>query len=250
MTDYDAIAHAYREAKGLPIKRYSEAFTFFQVLGSVRGLAVLDVACGDGYYTRAVKRQGAARVVGVDSSHIMITYAQGEEEAQPLGIEYVLGEAETMDISGAFDLVTAAYLLVHATTRDQLVAMCQAIARQLKPEGRFVALTINPHLALDQLAPVEQYQSGVTAQGPLRDGMPLDVTMLTAGGPVQIRDYYWSQGTYESALQQAGFGMVAWHAMRVSPEGFDTYGRAYWRDYLNNPQIVVLEAQKRQAAGR
>jgi 2-polyprenyl-3-methyl-5-hydroxy-6-metoxy-1,4-benzoquinol methylase len=250
MTDYDAIAHAYRETKRLPIKQYSEAFTFFQVLGSVRGLAVLDVACGDGYYTRAVKRQGASHVVGVDSSQMMITYAQREEEAHPLGIEYVLGEAETMDILGAFDLVTAAYLLVHATTRDQLAAMCQAIARQLNPEGRFVALTINPRLMLDQLPPVEQYRSGVTAPGPLREGMPLDVTMLTAGGPVQIRDYYWSQGTYESVLEQAGFSMVAWHAMRVSPEGFHTYGRSYWRDYLNNPLIVVLEAQKRQAVGR
>ena len=244
MTDYDAIAQAYRETKSLPIKQYSEAFTFFQVLESVHGLAVLDVACGDGYYTRAMKRQGASRVIGVDSSHMMITYAQHEEEAHPLGIEYVLDDAETMNILGAFDLVTAAYLLVHATTQHQLAAMCQAIGKQLKPGGRLVALTINPHLVLDQLPPVEQYQSGVTAQGPLRDGMPLDITMLTASGPVRIRDYYWSQGTYESVLHQAGFGMVGWHAMRVSAEGFHTYGRAYWQAYLNNPQIVVLEAQK------
>ena len=47
MTDYEAIAHVYRESKRLPIKQYSEEFTFFQVLGSVRGLAVLDVACGE-----------------------------------------------------------------------------------------------------------------------------------------------------------------------------------------------------------
>jgi len=77
----------------------------------------------------------------------MITYATREEEAHPLGIEYVLGEAETMDILGAFDLVTAAYLLVHATTRSQLAAMCQAIGKQLKSGGRFVALTINPQCA-------------------------------------------------------------------------------------------------------
>jgi toxoflavin synthase len=249
VTDYNAIAQAYRETKRLPIKQYSEAFTFFQVLGSVHGLAALDVACGDGYYTRALKRQGASRVMGVDSSHMMITYAQREEEAHPLGIEYVVGDAETMDILGAFDLVTAAYLLVHATTQHQLAAMCQAIRKQLKPRGRFVALTINPHLVLEQLPPVEQYQSGVTAQGPLREGMPLDITLLTTSGPVQIRDYYWSQETYEFVLQQAGFGRMAWHAMRVSAEGFHTYGRAYWQDYLNNPPIVVLEAQKCPAAG-
>ena len=249
MTDYNAIAQVYRETKRLPIKQYSEAFTFFQVLGSVHGLAALDVACGDGYYTRALKRQGASRVMGVDSSHMMITYAQREEEAHPLGIEYVVGDAETMDILGAFDLVTAAYLLVHATTQHQLAAMGQAIGKQLKPGGRFVALTINPHLVLEQLPPVEEYQSGVMAQGPLHEGMPLDITLLTTSGPVQIRDYYWSQETYESVLQQAGFRRMAWHAMRVSAEGFHTYGRAYWQDYLNNPPIVVLEAQKCPAAG-
>jgi hypothetical protein len=51
VTDYNVIAQAYRETKSLPIKQYSEAFTFFQVLESVHGLAVLDVACGDGYST-------------------------------------------------------------------------------------------------------------------------------------------------------------------------------------------------------
>jgi toxoflavin synthase len=103
MTNYNAIAQVYRKTKSLPIKQYSEAFTFFQVLKSVYSLAVLDVARGDGYYTRAMKRQGASRVIGVDSSHMMITYAQREEEAHPLGIEYVLGDAETMDSLGAFD---------------------------------------------------------------------------------------------------------------------------------------------------
>jgi 2-polyprenyl-3-methyl-5-hydroxy-6-metoxy-1,4-benzoquinol methylase len=244
VTDYNAIAHTYREAKSLPIRQYSEAFTFFQVLGAVDGLVVLDVACGDGYYTRALKRHGASRVLGVDSSHRMITYATREEEAHPLGIEYVLGEAETMDILGAFDLVTAAYLLVHATTRFQLAAMCQAIGKQLKPGGRFVALTINPHLMIDQLPRIEQYRSGVTVHGPLYEGAPLDITMLTASGPVHIRDYYWSQETYEDVLHQAGFGRIAWHAMRVSAEGLHAYGSAYWHDYLTHPHIVVLEAQK------
>jgi 2-polyprenyl-3-methyl-5-hydroxy-6-metoxy-1,4-benzoquinol methylase len=118
VTDYDAIAHVYRETKRLPIKQYSEGFTLLQVLGSLRGLAVLDVACGDGYYTRAMKCQGAARVMGVDSSPTMITYATREEATHPLGIAYVIGEVEAMDRLGAFDLVIAAYLLVHATSRD------------------------------------------------------------------------------------------------------------------------------------
>jgi ubiquinone/menaquinone biosynthesis C-methylase UbiE len=244
MTDYDAIAHAYRETKSLPIKRYSEEFTWFQVLGSVHGLAVLDVACGDGYYTRAMKRRGPCRILGIDSSPTMIAYAAGEEKANPLGIGYVVGQAETMDVLGVFDLVTAAYLLVHADSRARLSAMCQAIVKQLRPGGRFVGLTINPQLVPARLPRVEQYHSGVTVQGPLRDGGPLDVTMLIAGAPLHLRNYYWSRETYESVLHQAGFHRIVWHAMQVSPEGFEPYGKTYWQDYLDQPHIVVLEAKR------
>ena len=113
-----------------------------------------------------------------------------------------------MDVLGVFDVVTAAYLLVHVTSRDQLAAMCQAVVRQLKPGGRFVALTINPQLVPAQLPRVEHYGSGVTVQGPLHDGAPLDVMMLTASGPLRLRDYYWSQNTYESVLHQAGFDRI------------------------------------------
>jgi hypothetical protein len=109
--------------------------------------------------------------------------------------------------------------------------------------GRFVALTINPRLVPDQLPRVEHYHSGVTVPGPLREGGPLDVTMLTASGPLHLRDYYWSQETYETVLYQAGFDRIVWHAMQVSAEGFETYGSAYWQAYLNHPHIVVLEAQ-------
>jgi hypothetical protein len=43
-------------------------------------------------------------------------------------------------------------------------------------------------------------------------------------------------------LHQAGFDSIAWHAMQVSAEGFETYGHAYWHAYLTHPHIVVLEA--------
>jgi hypothetical protein len=130
-----------------------------------------------------------------------------------------------------------------STSRDQLATMCQAVVKQLKPGGGFVALTINPQLVPDQLPRVEHYRSGVTVRGPLYEGAPLDVTMLTASGPLHLCDYYWSQATYESVLRQAGFDTIIWHAMQVSAEGFETHGSAYWQAYLTRPHIVVLEAQ-------
>ena len=53
----------------------------------VRDLAVLDLGCGQGYFSRELARQGA-RVVGVDISEQLIAYARIHEKQYPLGIEY------------------------------------------------------------------------------------------------------------------------------------------------------------------
>ena len=50
--EYDAIAAAYQDSKQLPFREYVERYTLFDLLGNVRGKAVLDVACGEGF-TRA-----------------------------------------------------------------------------------------------------------------------------------------------------------------------------------------------------
>ena len=57
-TEYDAIAEAYQDSKRLPFREYVERYTLFDMLGDVRGKAVLDVACGEGSYTRLLKQAG------------------------------------------------------------------------------------------------------------------------------------------------------------------------------------------------
>src|SRR3989304_4166200 len=61
--------------------------TVFQVLGTVAGLQLLELACGNGYLCRHLARQGA-KVVGVDASAAMIERAKGREATEPLGIAY------------------------------------------------------------------------------------------------------------------------------------------------------------------
>jgi 2-polyprenyl-3-methyl-5-hydroxy-6-metoxy-1,4-benzoquinol methylase len=64
-----------------------------EVIGDPRGMAVLDVACGEGFYTRMLRQRGAARVTGVDLSPAMIDLARLQEAQHELGIEYVVGNA-------------------------------------------------------------------------------------------------------------------------------------------------------------
>jgi ubiquinone/menaquinone biosynthesis C-methylase UbiE len=75
----------------------------------------MDLACGDGFYTRRLKQRGAAEVIGVDISPIRL--AKQSEHAEPLGISYQLGDAVSLPRLGSFDLVTAIYPLTYALKR-------------------------------------------------------------------------------------------------------------------------------------
>ena len=74
-TDYDLIAAEYKRAKQQPWRMHLEHHTLFHLLGDLHGKAVLDLACGEDFYTRFLKRGGAARAMGVDLSQRMIDLA-------------------------------------------------------------------------------------------------------------------------------------------------------------------------------
>jgi toxoflavin synthase len=88
-TNYDHIAQEYKRSKQVPWRFHIEHFTLFELLGEISGLSVLDLACGEGYYTRNIKRRGAKRILGVDVSNLMIKLARAEEAQDPLGVKYL-----------------------------------------------------------------------------------------------------------------------------------------------------------------
>jgi SAM-dependent methyltransferase len=111
---YDAIAEEYKRSKSLPFRKHVEAHTLFGLIGDPTGLAVLDLACGDGIYTREVRRRGAGKALGVDVSQEMLRLADASERAEPLGCRYFLSDVLNLRRLGAFDVVIGAYLLNYA----------------------------------------------------------------------------------------------------------------------------------------
>ena len=116
------------------------------LLGDLSGKSAVDVACGDGYYTRRLRAHGAARVLGIDLSERMIELARAQEREHRLGIEYEVGDGRDLRLPTHPDIVVAAYLLNYARDRAELGAMCASIARCLRPGGRFVTVNQNPAL--------------------------------------------------------------------------------------------------------
>ncbi|MDZ7699208.1 MAG: class I SAM-dependent methyltransferase [Deltaproteobacteria bacterium] len=108
-TNYDPIAEQYGRSKYQPWRTHIETFTLMHLIGDVTGKTVVDLACGEGFYTRMIKNKGAATVVGVDLSGGMIRLARDQEAKQRLGIEYRLGDARTLVLEEQKDLAIAAF---------------------------------------------------------------------------------------------------------------------------------------------
>jgi SAM-dependent methyltransferase len=240
-TNYNAIAREYQRSKQQPWRHYIECFTLFKLIGELAGEDVLDLACGEGYYTRQLKERGAARVVGVDLSAGMIELARKREAEQTLGIEYRVGDAKNLRFAERFDLVVAGYLLNYAASREELLAMCRTIADCLKPGSRFVSVNNNPAQPRAEFALGRPYGFVKSADEEPRDGTPIVWTFFLEQGPFSITNYQLGVATHDAVFAETGFRQVRWHAPRLMPEGAATYGEAYWADFVQHPPIIFIE---------
>ena len=239
---YDTIAEEYKKSKELPYSLIEE-YTYFNLLQDLAGKSILDLACGEGFYTRKFKQKGAASVIGVDISSRMIELARHEEAKEPLGIEYIVSDVVKMGKIGIFDLVVASYLLNYAQTKEELLKMCQTIYANLKPDGRFVTINDNLQQCPESYAICEKYGYTKSISEALQEGRPITLTFRIPGDNkiFSFDNYYLSKQTYEWAFRTAGFKEIRWHKPIVSPEGIREFGQEFWQDFLDYAPMVGIE---------
>lgn len=245
VTDYNQIAEDYKKSKEAPWRIHVEQYSFFGLLGDITGRSVLDLACGEGHYTRRLKLRGAGRIVGVDISARMIELAIKEEDNRPLGISYVVEDAKKLQLGEQFDFVVASYLLNYARTAAELREMAEGIARHLKPGGRFVTINNNPAQLPATYASTRKYGFIKSIAGELREGTPITYTCFFEDGhTVQFDNYQLAVQTHDRVLQAAGLKNVRWQPVGLSPEGEKEFGREYWKDFLDSQPIICLDCLK------
>lgn len=243
-TDYDPIVEQYKRSKQQPWRTFVESFTLMDLVGDPSGLAVLDVACGEGFYTRMIRKRGAAEVTGVDLSQGMIDLARQQEAQYQLGIDYVVADARELGDVARYDLTVAAYLLNYARTRDELQSMCDGIARSLKPGGRFVTVNCHPGQHFPDAPSYRKYGFETTVTSDWREGTPIKWTFYLDDGPFDIENYYLSVATHEEAFRKAGFRQVNWHSPRLSPDGLHGRELEYWSTLLERSPVTFIECVK------
>ncbi|MCB0936235.1 MAG: class I SAM-dependent methyltransferase [Mycobacterium sp.] len=248
VTDYDAgeTAQLYQRAKNtLPIYQV-DTYSLMQRIGDVSSLKVLDIACGEGHFTRRLRRAGAAKVVGLDISEEMIRLARDQESADPLGIEYVVGDARTAaDPPSDYDIAVAAFLLVYARSRDEVATMCRGLASRVRQGGRFVTITVNPDLYFFDPAPdYRKYGFGIRLANHAYDGAPINFSVLLTDATLEIENYYMPLETYREELMSAGFADVGVYGLSVPPHARADHEPGFWDVLEAHPVFVLLDCVK------
>ena len=144
--DWDVAADAYADAQAAGLDVYRLAlFGPAQVAlcGDVRGLRLIDVGCGTGYFAREMARRGAA-VTGIDLSPGMLAHAVKLEVAAPLGIRYLRGDAARLQeqiAPASFDIATACLAL---QDMPDIPGAFAAVHHALRSGGRLVMSIAHP----------------------------------------------------------------------------------------------------------
>lgn len=243
-TDYDQgrIAEQYRQAKEQPWRSRIETYSFMKLIGDLKGKKVLDVACGEGHFTRILRKAGASKVVGIDISERMIALARQQEITEPLGIEYLIADARSIVPQQDFDLAVAAWLLVYAHDRAELALMCRGLASRLRSGGRFVTFPTNPGVyAFRPLPDYRKYGFEMKLAGHIFEGAPISWKIHLKDSSLDIENYYLPLDAYEAAFRDAGFKDFAVHDMELSPAPQGHDDRDYWLDFFNYPVAILID---------
>jgi SAM-dependent methyltransferase len=230
--------------------RYCQDPVIFRVLGNVRGKALLDLACGDGFYTRRFRAECAADpVMGIDLSPRQIERAQAIERRTPLGIEFRVGDVTHFELDRRFEVATAIHLLHYLENAEEIESALRTIHGLLRDGGYFVTMIANPefdlasHDAADSKAKFGYYFS-------LAEHGNGGLMRFHPGGFEKERELTiefrrWERGCIDAIAADVGFG-TEWHEPFISAEGLATHGPAFFENYLANPQSKLLRLTKRR----
>ena len=202
----------------------------------------MDVACGEGIYSRIFKNSGAFKVVGVDVSDEMIKIAKKIEYSEQLGIEYVRSDIANFSINTEFDIATAIYLLHYLPTKNMIKDTVLKIYNSLKRGSKFVALSLNQNLNFTPNY-YDKYGFNPVNTSTPQGGEPLLFKLHKIEKP--FTSYCWPKATLEKIMLEAGFSKVEWADPFVAQEGLNLLGNEYWQNLLDAPWCIYSVAYKK-----
>jgi SAM-dependent methyltransferase len=129
---------------------------FWLRLAQTCGDPVLEIMSGTGSIAIPLARAGHD-VTGVEMAEPMLAEARRKSAAAGVDVDWVLGDARAFDLARQFSLITLpSNSICHLLTRSDLEACLAAVARHLRPDGRFALNVFVPSLELLLRSPDEE----------------------------------------------------------------------------------------------
>jgi SAM-dependent methyltransferase len=213
--------------------------------GPVVGLEIIDLGCGQGYFSRLLAARGG-HVVGVDHSEKLIGHARKIEERVKSGVEFRVVEASRVGWDwpeGRFDLATACVSFQDMADAGEVA---KAIFRVLKARGHFVFSI--PHPAT--VTPYREWERD--ASGAKR---ALKVDRYFDSGPRVCRwnmarlerhweTPYWSRTIEEWSEILSGAGLLIARLREPRPSAEAVLRAPTLEDCLRLPFFLIFDAIK------
>jgi len=246
---YDTQADEYKQSKMAAWRLMIEmqmADNLLAVIGGIEGKRVIDLACGDGHYSRWLKREkNAAAVLGVDLSESMINLANEQEAKEPLGIQFTCCDAAKLGHWLAADVVFAAYLLNYASNYQELVNFARSIYAALPEGGIFVTVQNAPHDTACNHPELRKYGLVKTCSAPGEEGAVIQYTFFAEGHELcTVNNYFLSAQTHERAFHEVGFRCVGYCSPSRPTTNLEDFEDGYWEDFITASPIEGIFALK------
>ncbi len=191
-----------------------------RLVGEGAGKKALDIACGQGYFTRALVERGF-ETTGADIAEELIASAK---KAGPVHAKYVVAPAEKMPfLNGEFDVATCVLALQNI---KNLHGACEEASRVLKVGGTYIVVLNHPAFRIPkqsawgwddahkvQFRRLDRYLSESHVEIDMHPGSDKKEHTLSYHRPLQV---------YVKAFSKAGFaitGMEEWNSHRESEKG-------------------------------
>lgn len=165
------------------------------LLGDVRGQAVLDAGCGGGFLARILAARGA-HVTGIDLAPRLIASARDLDPQHTIAYRVADLSRPLPDLAGAFDTI-GSYLALNDVADHRGFAV--TLAALTRPGGRAVLALNNPYSSVLRGHLTDYFADGARA---VYGGMS-----ATLGG--EIGYYHRTLGAYLAAFRDAGWRLAA-----------------------------------------
>ena len=173
----------------------------------VRGRHALDFGCGAGRSTRFVRACGFD-VIGVDVAANMLRQAKAID---PDGDYRLMSGLDFSPVEGrSFDLILSAFTFDNVPTMSNKVAMFEALARLLRPDGSIVNLVSSPEIYMHEWASFSTVDFPENRDARTGDVVRIINAAIEDRRPVE--DILWRDEAWRDVFARAGLTIVETHA--------------------------------------